>query len=510
MREPKSLFRKYFSIYAVTMLICIFMLGVVLLFFATQYFRDDNRRQLMNVASKGIEVTVSNYDRNKGFLTRNELEKEFELIHRTTGVSVLFCDIDGRIEVCSEGGMCSHLSLSIPSVIRETILNQGEFFSVGYMEVFTTESSYTYGCPVVMDGTIRGYLFISKSLEELFDFLYQIIMMFLFSSASAFGLSFIIVFYATRMLTKPLNEISEAARKFGAGDFSVRVKVPVAGDEIGMLAEVFNNMAYSVSELENVRRNFVEAASHELRTPMTTIAGYIDAILDGTIPQKEQSHYLYIISEEVKRLARLTSSLLIVARLEAEQQEMNITNHNAWDTVLDIMWNMEQRIAEKRIEIKELDVDARFIQCDQDMLHQVIYNLLDNAVKYTNEGGMISVEMFKKADTTEIVIGNTGSGIPKDQLEKVFDRFYKLDSSRSLDTGGSGLGLYITKTLVEKMDGSITVQSEPDGLTKFTVIFKNGTSQSYQTQERTVEELNQQKVSLMRRISRGIRKGSRR
>ena len=510
MRKRGSLFRKYFSIYAVTMLICIFMMGVVLLFFASQYFRDDNRRTLVNIASKGVEATVNNYDKNGGLLTRNELEMEYEIIHRTTGVLLFFCDIDGRIEICSEGGMCSHLSKSVSAGIREIILNNGEFFSIGYMEGINNESSYIYGCPVVMNGVIRGYLFISKSLGELFDFLYQIIMMFLLSSASAFGLSFIIVYYATRTLTKPLYEISEAARKFGAGDFSIRVRVPKAGDEIGMLAEVFNNMAYSVSELETVRKSFVEAASHELRTPMTTIAGYIDAILDGTISPKDQNHYLLIISEEVKRLARLTSSLLLVARLEAEQQTMKIVGFNAWDTVLDIMWNMEQRISEKNITIKELDVDSRFVRCDPDMLHQVIYNLMDNAVKYTNRGGMISVEITGNSEITDIIIGNTGPGIPKEHLDRIFERFYKIDSSRGLDPGGSGLGLYITKTLVEKMDGSITAESTENVFTRFIVSLRTTAGRTHRAEEKSVEELNKQKVSFMQRIARGFRKGSRR
>ena len=490
------------------MLICIFMLGVVLLYFASRYFRDDNRNSLINIASKGVEVTINNYEKNNRQLARSELEMEYEMIHRTTGVLMFFSDIDGRIEICSEAGMCSHSSFSVPSGIRQTILSQGEFFYVGHMEGLTTESSFTYGCPVAMNGAIRGYLFISKPLGELFDFLSQVIMMFLLSSAFAFAISFVIVYYATRMLTRPLNEISEAARKFGSGDFSVRVKIPVASDEIGMLAEVFNNMAYSVSELETVRRNFVEAASHELRTPMTTIAGYIDAILDGTISSKDQNHYLLIISDEVKRLARLTSSLLLVARLEAEQQEMKITNFNAWDTILDIMWNMEQRVAEKRIEIKELNVDSRFVRCDADMFHQVIYNLLDNAVKYTNEGGTISVEVIRSNGFTDIVIENSGEGIPKESIEKIFERFYKLDSSRSLDRGSSGLGLYITKTLVDRMGGTIKVDSVVGEYTRFKVSIRTGTKGKYHEEEKSVEELNKQKVSLMRRIARGIRKGS--
>ena len=513
MREKGSLFRKYFSIYAATLFICVLMLGIALLFFASRYFRDINRTSLSHIVSKGIEATELNYIRNqRQNVVREELAREYEIIHRMAEAMVFFCDTDGRVEICSEGGECAHMRMMIPQDVRGALLNEGEYFDAGYLGGFYSEGRYTYARPVVIDDVIFGYLLASNSLSELYDFLYQIILMFFFSSAAAFGLSFIIVYYATRILTGPLHEITAAAERFGAGDYTVRVDVP-DDDEIGSLAVVFNNMARSVAELETTRRNFVADVSHELRTPMTSISGYVDGILDGTVPHSEQIRCLQIVSGEVKRLSRLTSSLLAVARLEAKAQT-ELISYNAWDTVLNVMWTMEQRISEKEIEIKELDVVPRNVFCDPDMLHQIVYNLLDNAVKFTPSKGYISVALNARQETTEIVIGNSGEGIREEDLGRIFERFYKSDKSRSLDNGSSGLGLYICKTLANRMGGSISARNIDDEYTEFTVRLKTAPARRQRDKVKSgaTEETKgaKEKRSLSQRLTKGLRKDDKR
>ncbi|MCL2539262.1 MAG: HAMP domain-containing histidine kinase [Oscillospiraceae bacterium] len=513
MREKGSLFRKYFSIYAATLFICVLMLGIALLYFASRYFRDINRTSLSTAAAKGIEATEINYLKNQSsFLTREDLSREYAIIHRTAEAMVFFCDVDGRIDICSEGGECQHTGKVIPQTVRESLLKEGEYFEAGYLDGFSEEGRYSYGRPVVIDDVIVGYLFASISLSELFDFLYQIILMFLFSSAAAFGLSFIIVYYATRILTSPLHEISAAAERFGAGDYSVRVEVP-DDDEIGSLALVFNNMAASVAELETTRRNFVADVSHELRTPMTTISGYVDGILDGTIPRTEQMRGLQIASDEVKRLSRLTSSLLAIARMEAGV-EAEIISYNAWDTVLNVMLNMELRISEKGIEIKEMDVSPKYVFCDPDMLHQIVHNILDNAVKFTPSGGTISVSLTARQEWTDIVIGNTGEGIKEERLDRIFERFYKSDKSRGLDSDSSGLGLYICKTLAVRMGGDISVNSIDGEYTEFTVKLRTAPARKQRDRIKieTAEETKDERVkkNTVRKLTKGFRKDEKR
>ena len=236
-----------------------------------------------------------------------------------------------------------------------------------------------------------------------------------------------------------------------------------------MLARSFNRMAESLDEFENNRRSFIANVSHDLRTPMTTIGGYIDGILDGTIPKSEQKHYLEVVSEEVKRLSRLTSSLLSVMRLEDSNQSVELTNVDAWDLILNIMFNLEQRIEEKKIYIPDLNPESREVRADKDMLHQVIYNLIDNAVKYTPVGGEINVSVTEANGKTAIEVRNTGQGISEEEQARIFDRFYKTDKSRSQDKGGTGLGLYIVKMLTSAMGGTVEVDSDGESYTRFTI-----------------------------------------
>lgn len=501
-----SLFKKYFLIYAVTLLICVFMLGMVFLYFASQYFKDANKGTLAVAALKGVEATERNYIKNYGkVLTRDELEDEYSLIYHATDVLIFFCDIDGMVEICGEGEDCPHMKGTIPAGIRETILLKREYYEAGNLGGFIHEARFTYACPVIMGGAVRGYIFASKSLEGLFTFLYQIITRFALSALAAFVLSFVVIYYATRMLTKPLQKISFAAKRFGDGDYSVRVDVP-DNDEIGELAKVFNNMAESVSGLEMTRRSFVANVSHELRTPMTTIAGFIDGILDGTISKTEQPYYLQVVSDEVKRLSRLTSSLLTIARMEAGEQAANIDSYNAWDSLLNVMWNMEQRISEKNIEVKEMEVIPRFVYCDPDMLHQVIYNLMDNAVKFTPEGGYIRVSITAGWETTNIYVTNSGAGIDQAYYNRIFERFYKSDSSRSLDKGGTGLGLYIVRTLLNRMSGRISVTSEKDVETSFIITLRTAPEQKQREHNDINAQTEKEKRGLANMITRGLKR----
>ena len=244
-------------------------------------------------------------------------------------------------------------------------------------------------------------------------------------------------------------------------------------DEIAMLARSFNKMADSLEELETNRRNFIANVSHDLRTPMTTIGGYIDGILDGTIPKSEQKHYLEIVSEEVKRLSRLTSSLLSVMRLEESNQSVELTNVEVWNMILNVMFNLEQRIEEKKIYIPDLDPQECEVKADKDMLHQVIYNLMDNAVKYTPIGGEINVSVNESEGKTSITVRNSGQGISEEEQPYVFERFYKTDKSRGIDRGGTGLGLYIVKMLTLAMGGTVDLESDGESYTQFTVTLQS-------------------------------------
>ena len=269
---------------------------------------------------------------------------------------------------------------------------------------------------------------------------------------------------------RPLNEMAEAARKFGQGEFDVRVTgYENRCDEVGTLAEAFNSMAASLSKVETQRSEFIANVSHELKTPMTTISGFAEGILDGTIPPERERDSLEIIVSETRRLSRLVRRMLDLSRLNALTE--NITAQEQFDlteTVSQVLVSLEGKITGR-----DLDVDVKMpdeplkVWGDPDSVTQVCYNLLDNAAKFAAKGTTITVQITKKDGKAYTSIRNLGATIPPDELSLLFDRFHKADYSRSMDREGVGLGLYIVKTILGNLKENITVTSE-DGVTNFT------------------------------------------
>lgn len=497
-----SLFRRYFSIYSLTLILCTLLLGVALLYFAAQFFREDNQNSLEASAQKAAQITEENLsDNHGGYVSRAVVEDAYALICKTSGNTVFFCDVSGRVQMCSEEDECRHGTYVVPQRILQAAAKNGSYSDVGYLGGFFKDSGkYSYGMPLSVEGEVRGFIFAFASLDALYTFLTQISAMFLLSSLIMLAASSVIIYYSTRILTKPLREMSSAAKGFASGDFSARVTV-TGDDEIGRLARVFNDMAVSLAELENVRRSFVANVSHELRTPMTTIGGYIDGILDGTIPRGAQKHYLQIASDEVKRLARLSQSLLEITRMDAGEQQLTMESVNIYDIAVAVLINAELRINEKKLDILGADAGPLYVNCDRDKLYQIIYNLLDNAIKFTPEGGTISFSSHVKQADSFFCIRNTGAGVPAEELKHIFERFYKTDKSRSLDKSGTGLGLYIAKTLTQKMDGDLTAASNAGEYTEFTIMLKTG-----QTPEtvKTLAEAPPHRKGLFGRVAKGL------
>ena len=281
-------------------------------------------------------------------------------------------------------------------------------------------------------------------------------------------LSLAFVWLMTDRFVRPLRQMAAASRSFARGDFSARVKVK-GKDEVAQLGEALNNMAVSLSSVEMMRRSFIANVSHELKTPMTTIAGFIDGMLDGTIPQEKQAQYMKIVSDEVKRLSRLVRSMLDLSRIDSGELKMNTVGMDLTEIVGSVLVASEQRIEKKGITITGMeDCERQEMDGDYDLMNQVLYNLLDNAIKFTDEGGNIHIHLYRENGRVYVSIRNTGEGIPPEEMPQIFERFYKSDRSRSLDKNGVGLGLYIVHTVVRLHGGEISVRSVQGEYTEFT------------------------------------------
>jgi len=283
-----------------------------------------------------------------------------------------------------------------------------------------------------------------------------------------FFAALVAVYFLSERIIGPLKHMSRAAKSYATGNFDIRI--PVEGnDEVAELAAAFNQMANGLQNLENMRRSFLANVSHDLKTPMTTIAGFIDAILSGAIPPENQTEYLERIKEEVLRLSRLVRQLLDLSRIQAGDRKIEPVTFDICEVARQIVLSFEQRIEEKRLCV-EFDCENENINvlADKDAIHQILYNLCDNAVKFSREGGRYRIRIETKDKKAYVSVYNEGQGIAKEDLPFVFERFYKSDKSRGLDKTGVGLGLFISKTIIDAHRETITVDSEQGNYCEFT------------------------------------------
>ena len=257
----------------------------------------------------------------------------------------------------------------------------------------------------------------------------------------------------------------QATRAYGSGEFDVRMQDSDRTDEIGELAASFNAMADSLQETERQRRDFIANISHELKTPMTTIAGYTDGILDGTIPPERERQYLQIISDESRRLSRLVRRMLDISQIQSK--EMKKEEFDLCESMRLALLSMEQKINERGLDVDaDIPEDSVMVLGDNDLITQVIYNLLENATKFATPGSKLYLGLSTGAETAVVTVRNHGSTIPPEEIPLLFERFHKSDKSRSADKDGYGLGLYVVKTILAQHKEKITVTSE-NGLTSF-------------------------------------------
>ena len=480
----KSLFGKYLRVTMVIVLASFIVLGSVMMFVFSQYTKSDKRKLLMQNASSMASIT-SVVD-----ITNNGAPELLKVFVRTFSLNIdadiFVTDLEGNVLFGAYANSTSNIGANFTpqTQISADIVkcaSEGSYTGDGRKNGIYDTPYYVVGVPLYSaaetssseaggENSARvpvGAVFAAMNAASLTEYQFAALQMFLIAAAAAFILAFVVVGLFSYRLVKPLRQMSAAAKSFGDGDFSIRVPV-TSNDEIGQLATAFNNMADSLSGSESMNRSFVANVSHELKTPMTTIAGFIDGILDGTIPPDMQNHYLQLVSEETGRLARLIQNMLDLSKLESGEYQVNARMFNIWETLTGVALSAEQRINDGMIDIDGLTMDEKvLVYADPDLIHQVAYNLLDNAIKFTPAGGTIRFGVERLGPEVEVSIWNSGQGISPEALPYVFQRFYKEDQSRGLHARGAGLGLNICKVLVNLSGGQIRVESKQDEWCRF-------------------------------------------
>ena len=460
----KSISVAFFSLVSTLMVLGIVLMGASEWVLFKNYFAKDRYEtldQVVGVTQRTAQYLVQQAELPKGD-ELDALSTKLEIIGESAEAYLFFTDNDGRVMIASSPDKLE--SLTVPEEMMEKI----DASDADYYHVFGTLGGMLDGKSYITVSEMRnengqpsGYLFLCSSGEQLTQFKQQFWSNFLLSACVMLLCASILTKILMRQLTDPLQKVTDAAQRFGGGDLSVRVEGVEGEGEAADLARTFNRMADNIQMNDNSRGQFMGNIAHELRTPMTTIKGFVDGILDGTIPPEMQNHYLQLVSEETGRLARLIQNMLDLSKLESGEYQVNARMFNIWETLTGVALAAEQRINDGMIELEGLTMDEKvLVYADPDLIHQVAYNLLDNAIKFTPAGGTIRFRVEKLGPEAEISIWNSGQGISPEALPYVFERFYKEDRSRGLHARGSGLGLNICKVLVNLSGGQIRVESQ--------------------------------------------------
>ena len=465
----KSSFGRSFFTIATILLLSLVLLGTSFQMLINDYMTDNTISGLSQDGQILAELAAA-YSID-GSLNSREFMLNLDIATQISSFDAVICNDRGEIVICScYPNLCEHIGWRIdPNYLKRVIQNGGDT-STGLIQGLYADSRYVVCLPIVSGNNTSGIVMVSTPVIATTQILNRISNLFLTTSSFVVLIAIAVASFFTRRESKPLQDMAKAANAFGHGSLDARVRVDEStSEEMQELALAFNNMATSLQKSEYQRQEFVANVSHELKTPMTTISGYVDGILDGTIPEHRKNYYLQIVSDETKRLSRLVRSMLDISQLQSQDiPEEKKMHFDLEEVVGQVLITFEKKITDKKLEV-EVDMPEHpvFTIAGKDYITQVIYNLLDNAVKFCPEGKTLGIHLREGGNKIYVSISNEGDTIPAQELPLVFDRFHKLDKSRSQNRDGWGLGLYIVKTIVCSHGENISVTSR-NGKTTFT------------------------------------------
>ncbi len=471
----KTIYSKYLFSFILLLGLGFLTIALIISSVVTSYSMS-NKEEIMSGTARSVfasiksEMDEKKCDFSQAVTNKTLTENEFMLTLTEISDSTIII-IDGVGNVLLQSGKNKIPVNRIKSENLESIRTNSEKAKLSDLDGLFKNRRFNYICPVKnSEDDLMGYIILTSSSAVLRNVNEQIIRSLIIASLWVFLAAIIVVYFITDRITTPIKQMSKAVKAYSKGDFKVRI--PVKGsDEIATLSQAFNTMAESLESFESTRGTFISSVSHDLKTPMTSIQGFIEGIMDGTIPPEKQDYYLNIILKEVKRLTRLVNTLLDVSRMESGVVKLNPSYFDVCEISRLILISFEEKIEDNKINIEfDADEDPSNVYADKDSIYQVIYNIVGNALKFTDSGGTIriSIKRQKSLGKYSVTIFNTGIGIKQEDLPLVFDRFFKTDPSRGLDRSGTGLGLYISKSKIEAHGEKISVDSKYGEYCSFT------------------------------------------
>lgn len=466
-----TLFRRHFLLTAGMILISFALLAAAFMTLSYRYMVQE-KKQTMAVNVTYVAGLTQNV-LNQGY---DLAEDGFKFYGPTLSIiadsDILICDPSGGVlcYIADGQNMGNYTGRTISSSVVDQLVSQGQYSGMSDLGIYPN-LYFAAGVPIYYQSgeelNVAYLVFLTTSAGELIALWKALATIFFFIAVVVLCIAFISSSIFSLQQIKPLREMADAVRRFGMGEYDVRVADLGRKDEIGDLATAFNAMADSLASSEKRRQEFVANISHELKTPMTTISGFTNGILDGTIPPEKVNDSLQVISSETARLSRLVRQMLDVSALQARESVQTQVEFDVGETMVQVMISLEGKIKGRQLDMDVQIPDSPvLVWGDPDGITQVCYNLLDNAAKFATPGTTISISITTKGPKAYISVKDQGETIPPEELSMIFDRFHKSDRSRSIDKDGVGLGLYIVKTILNNHKENITVTSQ-DGVTEF-------------------------------------------
>ena len=474
MSRFKGIYWRQFTVTAGMVALTLVLLGASFFSLTYSYIMTEKRGDLKDKAEIIAQMAVSAYNK-PGVMLGLWSEDLREIVN----VAKQMSDTDFLIWIPSQGAFISTdvsiggADLTLPGTMGEKLAKDEVYAGTSTLGLYE-KPRFVVAVPArsARDGTVVGPVLAVAEPNAMTEMWRTFMGIFGMTAITVLLIAFVATATTTMQQTKPLKDMADAARKFAEGNFDARVHDTGRDDEVGELTAAFNAMADSLQKTEQQRREFIANISHELKTPMTTIAGYADGILDGVISPEEERQYLRIISDESRRLSRLVRRMLDVSQLQSIDPMRMARPFDLSESMRRVLVSMEKKITSRGLDVDvEIPEDPVMVLGDNDLITQVVYNLLENAAKFASRGSTLFLGLARQGEKAVVTVRNAGETIAAEELPLLFERFHKSDKSRSEDKDGVGLGLYIVRTILEQHHEKITAASE-DGVTTFSFSIK--------------------------------------
>lgn len=450
-----------------------FIILTVVVMYASRRFVDDEMRLTAHKNARFLGAFTTGYQ-EKASLTDEYYKGFLGSMALVTDMFIFVTELEGTVSYACDGeNFYPIVRNDVSRAVVEELTTQGEYEGVSDLGGIFTEARYLYGVTysenVEGTGVASGFVLVAPNTEKMDTIWRGVGAIYMVVVLAVLFFTLLLGSYFAAVQVKPLHDVADAARRFGQGELTVRLEgYDNRSDEIGALAKEFNAMATSLAQAESQRTAFISNVSHELKTPMTTISGFAEGILDGTVSLHKREKCLEIILAETRRLSRLVTQMLELSRLDGQEEKVAEEQFDFVEVLAQVIIGMESKILSRNLDIDvQIPEGELLVWGYPDGITQVCYNLLDNATKFASADSIIVVTVSTKDHKAYITVSNEGEPLNKEDLPLLFQRFHKGDYSRSAHKDGLGLGLYIVKSILANLRESITVTSE-DGLTQFT------------------------------------------